>query len=274
MSAGPFFFCDEELQSIAAKLRTSYRDAKPFPHVVLDDFIPLPTLDAVLEEFPGPAEIKWHSFDRSHEKKLANPRPAQMGANTRHLLAELNSGAFLAFLETLTGIQGLIPDPHFEGGGLHQITPGGYLNVHVDFSHHKRWKLDRRLNVLLYLNKDWKEEYGGQLELWSRDMKTREKRVLPVYNRLVVFSTTEHSWHGHPEPLTCPPGWTRKSLALYYYTNGRPADEAAASHTTKFRLRPGDAVPLRYDFFLEKLLPPFVLDAARVVRDRVKGAPR
>jgi Rps23 Pro-64 3,4-dihydroxylase Tpa1-like proline 4-hydroxylase len=93
--------------------------------------------------------------------------------------------------------------------------------VHADFNRHEKLNLDRRLNLLLYLNRDWKEEYGGHLQLWTRDMGRCVVKVLPVFNRCVVFSTTDFSYHGHPDPLTCPPGRTRKSIAMYYYTNGR-----------------------------------------------------
>src|SRR5581483_6543461 len=116
---------------------------------------------------------------------------------------------------------GLIPDPYFTGGGLHQIERGGYLKIHADFDRHEKLGLQRRLNVLVYLNRDWDESYGGALELWDRAMTHPVVRVLPVFNRCVVFSTTDQSYHGHPEPLTCPPDRRRRSLALYYYTAAR-----------------------------------------------------
>jgi len=168
-----------------------------------------------------------------------------MGNATMLLLHQLNSSTFLNFLESLTGIQGIIPDPHFNGGGLHQIERGGYLKIHVDFNRHKRLKLDRRLNLLLYLNRDWQEEYGGHLELWDRDMNRCHQRILPIFNRCVIFNTNDFSYHGHPDPITCPEGMTRKSLALYYYSNGRPADELQDSggkeaHSTIFRARTAD----------------------------------
>ena len=111
------------------------------------------------------------------------------------------------------------------------------MGVHVDFNKHGRYQLDRRLNLLLYLNKDWQEDYGGHFELWDRDMKNCVQKVLPVFNRVAIFSTTEHSWHGHPDPLNCPEDRSRKSLALYYYTNGRPSDEEAEQHSTVFKAR-------------------------------------
>ena len=112
------------------------------------------------------------------------------------LLEFVKGCVFLEFLESLTGIDGLIPDPYYEGGGLHPIVPGGFLKVHADFNWHKDLKLDRRLNVIVYLNRNWKEEYGGHLELWNREMTRCERRVLPIFNRCVIFSTTDFSYHG------------------------------------------------------------------------------
>ena len=132
---------------------------------------------------------------------------------------------FVDFLERLTGIDALIPDPHYFGGGLHQIRPGGFLKVHADFNRHSRLDLERRLNAILYLNKDWQEEYGGHLQIWDNDMTRCEKKVLPVFNRLLVFATLDTANHGHPDPLTCPPDRARRSMALYYYTSDRPEGE-------------------------------------------------
>jgi hypothetical protein len=91
------------------------------------------------------------------------------------------------------------------------------------------------LNHIVYLNQDLRPEYGGSIELWNRDMTRREAAALPVWNRTIVFSTTDFSYHGHPEPLACPEGMTRKSVSFYYYSNGRPAEERSAPHDTLFR---------------------------------------
>lgn len=226
------------LQDLAMRLRDQYCIAAPFPHVVIDDLFPDEILEVIINEFPKPGEIDWNEFANREEKKLASTAEAQMSEATRFFLYQLNSSTFITFLETLTGIDGLIPDPHFWGGGLHQIKRGGYLKIHADFNRHEKLRLDRRLNLLLYLNQDWKEEYGGHLELWNRDMSRCEKRVLPVFNRCVIFNITDYAYHGHPEPLACPAAQTRKSLALYYYSNGRPPEEASNEHGTLFKKRP------------------------------------
>ena len=155
--------------------------------------------------------------------------------NLRRFLAFLNSAPMLEFLEALTGIEGLIPDPYFGGAGPHQSSRGGFLKIHADFNWHPKLQLDRRVNMLVYLNKDWREEYGGHLELWDREVSRCEQKVLPVFNRTAIFNTTDFSFHGHPAPMTCPPEMTRKSISMYYYTNGRPEEERSAPHDTVFK---------------------------------------
>ena len=233
----------DRLRELACANVAAYRAAEPFPHIVIDDLLPPAILQTALDDFPGPRDLRWIEYDREHEQKLAFPAAEKLPASLRELLYFLNSAVVLEFLETLTGITGLLPDPYFVGGGLHQIERGGHLGVHADFNKYERFDLDRRLNLLLYLNQDWREEYGGHLELWERDMSRCVQRVLPLFNRCVVFSTTDFSFHGHPVPLACPPDRTRRSVATYYYTNGRPADEASEVHSTLFQERPGADVP-------------------------------
>ncbi|MGZ4809262.1 MAG: 2OG-Fe(II) oxygenase [Thermoanaerobaculia bacterium] len=224
------------LRDIPGDLRASYAAADPFPHIVLDGLFDDADLDAVLRDFPKPEAMKWAKFDNPMEKKLGfYYETSTIAPAIRSFLDAMNGFEMLLFLERLTGIEGLIPDPYFGGGGLHQIEPGGFLKVHADFNFHPKLKLDRRLNMLIYLNRDWREEWGGHLELWDRDLRACRQRVLPLFNRTVIFSTTDTSFHGHPHPLTSPPGVTRKSVSLYYYTAGRPAAERSAPHDTIFR---------------------------------------
>lgn len=223
------------LNTDPAPLRDSYVFARPFPHIVLDGLFPDETLEAVLADFPRPDEIEWASFDNPTEKKLGYRYTSPLKPNLRDFLYAMSAPPVLHFLEELTGIEGLIPDPYFGGAGPHQILPGGFLKIHTDFNWHPLMKLDRRLNLLVYLNQDWKEEYGGHLELWDREMTRCEQRILPLFNRTVVFSTTDFSFHGHPSPLACPEGRSRKSVSFYYYTNGRPDSERSAPHDTIFR---------------------------------------
>jgi Rps23 Pro-64 3,4-dihydroxylase Tpa1-like proline 4-hydroxylase len=223
------------MNDIAASAHAEYLQAKPFPHVVFDNFFDPAILDQVLEEFPKPGAIRWQKFENSKEIKLASAEEISFGPATRLLMYHLNSITFLEFLSNVTGIKNLIADPGFQGGGLHQILPGGKLGVHADFNKHPEFGLDRRLNLLVYLNKDWKESYGGHLQLWDREMRLCQAKVLPIFNRVMVFGTTDYTYHGHPDPLQCPEGMTRKSLALYYFSNGRPAEEISGEHSTVFR---------------------------------------
>ncbi len=274
----------DRLTILARSLSATYQSASPFPHVVMDDFLPAATAEALLDEFPRPGDIEWGaSYADERQLKLACDDETLMGPSTRQMIMYLNSGSFLEFLEQLTGIGQLIPDPHLRGGGLHQIKPGGFLNVHADFNFYERLNLHRRLNLLLYLNTDWDEDYGGHLELWDKDMSTCEQRILPAFNRCVVFSTTDDSFHGNPEPLRCPSDRTRKSLALYYYTTERPTEEQSAPHTTLFVERPGGADRADSDVQrairrerrqqqLRRFVPPIAWDLlAAVKRRRSRG---
>jgi hypothetical protein len=268
--ASAFRFDRTRLRGLAAERHAEYVSARPFEHIVLDDFVPESVLDEVLGEFPSAGEDGWMSYESENELKLASREDTQIGDATMHLLSEFNSAPFVDFLEALTGIEGLVPDPHLEGGGLHQIVPGGHLNVHVDFNQHPRTGLTRRLNVLLYLNRDWREEYGGALELWSAEPRRCEQRILPVFNRLVVFSTTERSYHGHPQPLSCPEDRTRKSIALYYYSlapearNGR----RRGTHNTLFMPKPAGASDGRVKAVVRGVTPPALIGLARAARRR------
>ena len=235
-----------ELATLAETHTTAYRDAQPFPHVVIDNFLPPEMAQRALADFPRPEAplwLDWKVRDTVHQpKKLgvgSAERLAQASPALQHILFTLNSHAMLDFLEMLTGIVGLLPDPHFSGGGLHQILSGGKLAIHSDFNFDQRLKLYRRINVLIFLNVDWREEYGGQLELWDSTMKQCGQRILPVFNRCVIFNTDRDSYHGHPDPLKTPNHVTRKSLALYYYTRDpKPGDDDI--RTTDWQLRPHD----------------------------------
>ncbi len=256
------------LLSLARENAEKYATASPFPHIYFDNFLPLPIVEAALRDFPEPKQAKWNEFDGPNEKKLAFDKVERLPGTVRDVLYFLNSRPMLEFLEILTGINGVIPDPYFVGGGLHQIKPGGKLAVHADFNHHVRLNLERRINVLVYLNKDWKEEYGGHFELWNKDMTQAEQKILPLFNRCAIFSTTSTSYHGHPEQLTCPPDRTRKSIATYYYSNGRPEEEARDSHSTLFVRRPGE-VEQKPSFLKQSvraICPPILFDTLKKMR--------
>jgi Rps23 Pro-64 3,4-dihydroxylase Tpa1-like proline 4-hydroxylase len=207
-------------------LHDAYVSADPFPHAVIDGLFDDADLDRVLERFPTPDETRWMTFDSPTEKKLGFFHEySTIAPEVRAFLDAMNGFEMLLFLEAMTGIEGLIPDPYFGGGGLHQIERDGFLKIHADFNLHPKLKLDRRVNLLIYLNRDWQDEWGGHLELWNREMTECRQLVAPLFNRSVVFSTGDTSWHGHPKPLRTPAGVTRKSVSLYYYTAPRSSSE-------------------------------------------------
>lgn len=256
------FLDPDVLLPVADRYREQFATGDPFPHVVIDGLFDPKVVDSVEAEFPEPEDrTDWIRFKQDTSVKLAMPHDWKLGPATRLFLNQLNCSAFMQFLERLTGLDGLIPDPHYEGGGLHQIERGGYLKVHADFNVYERLRLDRRLNALVYLNRGWQDEWGGHLELWDRSMSSARRKIAPEFNRLVVFATTDWSFHGHPEPLKTPTGVKRRSLATYYYSSGRPAEERAAAHNTLYQRRPGEHL-------LRDWVPPAVIDFAKRLRAR------
>lgn len=214
----------------------AYASAAPFPHAVVDALLPTELLDRVCTEVEGMRA--WELDKRKTTSiKRGTTDPETWGPATREMATLLNSAGFLRYLEAMTGIEGLIPDPYFAGGGVHAIPPGGHLKIHADFNRLERYQLDRRVNVLVYLNRHWEAAWGGNLELWDPYMKACEVSVSPIANRMVAFSTTSTSYHGHPDPLACPEDRHRLSFALYYYTNGRPEGERVREHSTLYRDR-------------------------------------
>lgn len=256
-----------KLQNLAKERAAEYQSNTPFPHIYFDDFLPVEAAEAALRDFPEPKQLPWNEFSNPNEKKLAFDAVEKLPAGDRDVLYFLNSRPMLQFLEVLTGIKGVIPDPYFSGGGLHQIKSGGKLGIHVDFNRHEKLNLDRRINVLIYLNKDWDEAWGGHFEICNKE-RTEVRKVLPLFNRCAIFSTTSSSYHGHPNPLGCPPERTRKSIATYYYTNGRPEEEVTAAHSTVFLDSKGKIVKDKGSLrgFVRSLVPPILVDAYKRLR--------
>ena len=214
------------LDELARELGPTYRAAKPFPHIVLDGVFDDDILDRVLAEWPARDAVPWITHDDGLERgKRTNGDIGRFGPTAQRVLTELSRPFFLEFLTELTGIPALIPDPYFAAAGLFETTEGGYLDIHADFSINARTGLDRRCNVLIYLNHDWTEANGGQLELWRARPFRRERSIVPVFNRMVIFDTKPSAYHGHPNPVIAPPTGSRKTISAYYFTRGRPFRE-------------------------------------------------
>jgi len=277
LSAG---FCLDRLvaREIGASLADGYRSASPFPHVVLENFFPEDVARGLSDHFPKERLKSDVVFDvgyAGHHKRQI--LPLDCDEFCRRAFDFFNSQPFLEFLEGLSGIEGLVPDPYFVGGGFHEIGRGGKLGIHADFRINNKLHLRRRMNVIVYLNDDWRDEYKGALELWSRDMKHAAQRIAPLWNRCVVFNTEADSWHGHPDPLETPDGVLRRSLALYYYTASKAIYEEAPNRSTMYVARPGDdqairreAQGLRLAQHLAGWVPPEVLRYSRGAIRRVK----
>ncbi|MDA7714074.1 2OG-Fe(II) oxygenase [Candidatus Pelagibacter sp.] len=233
-----------DLKIFAYKNRLKYKSSKPYPHIVIKNFFDKSFLNNVVKEFPDlsktPASL---NYNNKNEVKFANNKKKVFKKNTKFLFKFLNSKRFINYLQTITSIQEtLLPDNSLSGGGLHEIKKGGVLKIHTDFNKHPFKKLDRRINVLIYLNKNWKNYYGGYLELWNRNMTKCIKKVMPTFNTMVIFSTNDFTNHGHPNPLRCPKTISRRSIATYYFSKGRPRKEITniyKKNRTEFKDRVG-----------------------------------
>jgi hypothetical protein len=220
-------------------IRHVFAKASPFPHVVIDNALDETALRDLLSRYPKIEDKSWWHYDNPLERKFALNDLSQLDGVFREFFDEANSSEVVAQLGRLAELDGLIPDLSLRGGGLHQIAPGGKLDVHEDFNVNLDMQALRKLNMIIYLNENWDESYGGHLQLWNADMTRCEKKILPIFNRVVIFRTDMQSNHGHPDPLIAPPGMTRKSLAVYYYTPMTENDIVEYT-STKYKKRPDD----------------------------------
>lgn len=277
--ASGLFLDPSEARRIGESMAGDYCFAEPFPHVVLDNFFPDEVIQMALENFPSDALQSDRVFEVGyaglHKRQVL---PGECNASARAIFHLFNSQPMLQFLEGLSSISGLVPDPYFVGGGFHETTRGGKLGVHADFRINEQLHLHRRMNVIVYLNPDWDEGYGGQLELWDRKMTVRLKSVMPILNRCVIFNTDADSYHGHPDPLTTPDGIVRRSMALYYYTASKGIYKEVPNNGTMYQARPVDDVStqnevrsLRTEQWLRQWVPPALLRYVHAVRRRLAG---
>jgi hypothetical protein len=253
------------------ELATVYNVAAPFPHIVIDDFLPPIILERCLDLFPS-RNATDTQFDRAQERYKVQYNPDTLPDELRTLFYTFNARPFIRVIENITGIKGLIPDPYFLGAGFHETATGGHLSIHADFNHHKPMNLERRINLLIYLNKEWQADYGGELELWDQGMQQKVVNTVPLFNRCVIFNTGSDTYHGNPKPVNHPQGLPRRSIALYYYTAtwiGPKRDR-----TTQFQIRTGttDRVDWRVKSreLVVDLLPPLLQRTLARARNRAK----
>ena len=254
-------FRRSRLRQIAQRYTSIYRAADPFPHMAIDGLVPNAILQLVSVELPeeygkGNGCVRGAQFCISGRKSHVHRRSQidkerHMKPHTIMLFRALKSNEFRNFLERVSGISPLYSDPLYAGAGAHFAAPGSRLDLHSDFN--MEYGMHRRVNTFLYLNEDWREEYGGHLQLWDRNMTTCVQRILPTWSRFVAFSSTDFTWHGHPDALSCPPNRMRRAIVLYYFGKGRPREECAfpddcdRQHNTMWVKPKADAVCARRD---------------------------
>ena len=232
-----FYFSRDILAKWADHLPAVYAAARPFPHVEIEPFFPEDIVPDIARGFPPLRPEHWSGSgdaDPNRKHKYMSGNESLFGDVLRQALYQLNSSFFVEFLERLTGIEGLIPDPYL-GGALRCYTRGGLLGVHTDYNWHNKLKLYRRVNLIVYLNREWPVSFGGELELWTTDWSRCAKRIFPGWNKAVIFGVDDRSPHGFPAPLRCPEGYPRKSLQLYYYSARIPDADKWTGHATVFR---------------------------------------
>ena len=250
-----------DLDVLADSLTAGYAAADPFPHIVIDGLFDTARLVAVAAELPKDAP-GWKVYDTATERKRVFDRVGDLGPAAAGLANELNSSDFVAFLERLTGIDGLVPDPHLTSAGYFDVPTGGFLDVHVDFTRNRRLSLVRRVNVLVYLNEGWQPDWGGQLELWRTIDDGPVERIDPVLNRTVIFDTPDAP-HGHPSRVRAPEGRSRLCFSAYYYTSP-DGDPGARAHGVRFAARRPTGRKER----VRRLVPPVLFDRMLAIRDR------
>lgn len=251
-------------------LQELYSSSPPFPHIVMEDFFAEGILDEIEQDFPDLAILgdKAINFKNSRETKYASNGMEALSSSAFNLVSILNSDYFLNYLAKVTGIkETLISDPYLSGGGYHEIKSGGFLKVHADFNKHPKLDLDRRLNLIIYLNKNWLDEWGGGLQLFDSEMSPACVSVVPKFNTAVLFTTTSSTFHGLPDPLNCPSDRSRRSLALYYFSIGRPASETIGIHSTLFKERKEDEFGIFFGIqsLMRDFLPPIVIRVCRKI---------
>lgn len=251
------------------KLSSRFKAARPYPHIAIDNLFPDQLLDQLVAEIPSITEDHWVHEDDENIERYNLRSAVELGETGYQLTAFLHSAAFLYFLSELTGIWQLLPDPYLQGSGYHMIPRGGRFAVHADRNIAYETGLTRRLSLIIYLNKDWKHEYGGQFELWNSDGTRQEAVVEPLFNRTMIFEIAANNFHGVPQTVLCPNGRSRNSFLVYYHTAAN-SNSDAAPHTSiyapSFYGRKKSAVRR----IMRDVTPPIVVRMLKKVRHRKK----
>jgi hypothetical protein len=260
-------------------LQRRYRAAVPFPHLVVDDLFPAGLLDAIEASFAELQAADLIVANQALHRKTGTAANVNLPAGAQRYFNLVYSGPFLRFLTRITGIENLIPDPSLFGGGMHEIRTGGRFDVHTDFRKHPHNGLDNRLVLITYLNRGWQEAYGGAFELWRQNPAERVASFLPEFGRTLLIHQSSLSAHGHPMPVATPDGRTRRSVAAYFYTNGRDDNDIEpgpgsrySPRITQYIKRPGRTFGQKFELLVREVVPPIVLTGMRAVNRKLFGA--
>ena len=253
-----------ELPVSIEELREKYLNSAPFSHVVIDNMFLEADLEALQVEMLDLHSEQWLDLDQDSRERTARMRSAaEMGVAGDRLLSIVHSAAFLYLLSEITAISQLLPDPYLQGAGYALMRPGDFFNVHADRNVAYETGLVRRLAMIVYLNKAWKPEYHGELELWTPDGKTCAVTVQPLFNKTIIFEVAYPNFHGVPTPLACPPGRMRQSFITYYHTVGIPDQRPFKPHTSRFAPRFYGSNRVTLQSLVRDITPPFL---SRIIR--------
>jgi Rps23 Pro-64 3,4-dihydroxylase Tpa1-like proline 4-hydroxylase len=252
-------------------LRRQYSSAKPFPYIIIENFLEPDAAQEVARSYPSFADAikQGYTFKAVNEqRKVQVTDSSRFPPPVARLNDVLASQKFLDDLSYITGIPKLLADEQLSGGGMHVTGPGGRLDVHVDFNYFEDRQIHRRLNILVYMNPEWHDDWGGEIELWDKDVKNCAERLKPILNRCLIFQTTGFSYHG-VRPITAPGGVERKSFAAYYYTKEPPPDWKGEVHSTIFKARPDEKLRGMVLMPAERLMRG-VMTKARQFKSRIR----
>ena len=255
----------ERLMASKDALRAQFVAGRPYPHVVIDDFFDPEVLERITADFPSESGRDWIKYDTENEIKQTSRGIADLSAFTQAFFMQICAEPMMGFLREVTGHADLVPDPLFHGGGLHESFRGGWLNLHVDWTQHPVLPLARRLNLIIYLNRDWDPAWGGALDLCDAATKQAGASVVPLFNRAVIFETNDATLHGFADPLTCPVDRSRKSISLFYWS----PDPEAIKKSSFITFLPG-----KRHTRMKAIVRSFVPPVAYVARDRLAGLVR
>ena len=258
----------------AESLRHEYLTAKPWPHVVVEDAFPDELLDIVAAECAGLDEGRL--IKSNDDRQIKQEAAEGLGPATTRFLELVEGTSFREFISRITGVDDILPDPTHKFAGAHRTPPGGFTKIHRDFEVHPSSGLFHRLNLLVYLNRDWPELYGGSLELWPADMSAMGRRIFPRFNTMVLWETHNGTLHGLPDPVNCPPDRMRLSVACYYYTK-EPRPAASGERRARYwAARPGEDRSIErmsWQDHLRSVAPEPLRKMVRAARNRILRKP-